>query len=301
MNRQPERLEKLIEQVEHHAVHEGINRTAIDSLGTFRMTSDLARSPEIETPAIVILLQGTKLCFVGGKEHAYEGPRVLVGLYPIPVETQIVRASPDHPFLAVGIELDISRLATLLARVNQLDDRAVQSSPIEAAAKFSLALTDELIDPFVRLFDMLPHPRDVAILSDGVVDEIYYRLLCGERGHELRALLQQNGKIKRISRAVDYIHTHLDEPVSVESLAATVHMSRTAFFSNFKEVMQLSPLQYAKSVKLLEAQKLLTAGQRVSQTSRMVGYNNLGQFSREYKRHFGYPPSLSRNAMSPSA
>ena len=68
-------------------------------------------------------------------------------------------------------------------------------------------------------------------------------------------------------------------------------MSRTAFYNNFKEVMMLSPLQYAKSVKLMEAQKLIRAGNRVTETSHMVGYNNLAQFSREYKRYFGYPPS----------
>jgi AraC-like DNA-binding protein len=292
---------RLTELVEHNAVHEGVNRTQIDSLGTFKLTTDLARSPEIETPAIVILLQGTKLCFIGGNETVYEGPRVLVGLYPTPVETQIVRSSREQPFLAAGIELDISRLAALLVRMDQFANHAPRLSSTESTAKFSLDVTDELIDPFIRLFEMLPEPRDVSVLSGGVIDEIYYRLLTGQRGPELRALLQQNGRIKRISRAVDHIHTHLDEPVSVEKLAATVHMSRTAFFANFKDVMQLSPLQYAKSVKLLEAKKLIQEGQRVGETSRMVGYTNLGQFSREYKRQFGHPPSLSRNLSSTTA
>ena len=131
-------------------------------------------------------------------------------------------------------------------------------------------------------------------MGDSIIDEIYYRLLCGERGGELRALLQQKGKIKRIAKAIDYIHDNMDEAVSVEKLASVVHMSRTAFYTNFKEVMQLSPLQYAKSVKLLEAQKLIQAGSRVTETSLMVGYNNLAQFSREYKRHFGHAPSVGR-------
>ncbi|MBV7334115.1 helix-turn-helix domain-containing protein [Chloroflexi bacterium TSY] len=64
-------------------------------------------------------------------------------------------------------------------------------------------------------------------------------------------------------------------------------MSRTAFYLNFKEVMKVSPLQYAKSVKLLEAQKLLKEGKRVGEASDLVGYNKLAQFSREYKRYFG--------------
>ena len=301
MNTQYSKLGALAELVERFTLYDGITRTFIDSLGLFKMTSDLARSPELETPAIVILLQGTKVCFVGGKETVYEGPRLLVGMYPVPVETQIVGASKERPFLALGIDLDISRLMSLLLRIDQADGPAAQAPSVESTAKFSLDLTDELTDPFLRLLAMLDHPRDAAVLADGAIDEIYYRLLTGERGADLRALLQQNGKIKRISRAVDHIHGHIGEPISVDRLADTVHMSRTAFFENFKEVMQLSPLQYAKSVKLLEAQKLIREGRRVNETSRMVGYNNLAQFSREYKRQFGHPPSASRRVASSTA
>jgi AraC-like DNA-binding protein len=108
----------------------------------------------------------------------------------------------------------------------------------------------------------------------------------------LRGLLQQKGKIQRISKAIDYIHANLDKPVSVGKLAGVLQMSRTAFYLNFKEVMQVSPLQYAKSVKLFEAQKLIKEGKRVNEASYLVGYN-LAQFSRAYKRHFGDVPSAT--------
>ncbi|MDJ0753002.1 MAG: AraC family transcriptional regulator [Ardenticatenaceae bacterium] len=297
MTYQQQKFEQLIQVVEQYTPHEGINRTAVTSLGTYKMSSELARSPEIETPAIVILLRGTKVCYVADEQYVYDGPKVLVGLYPVPVETEIVGATAANPFLAVGIEMDMGRLAELLLRIEHIEGSTPQPPSIDPSAKFSLALSDQLLDPFLRLFDVLKHPRDAAILSDAIIDEIYYRLLCGERGGELRILLQQKGKIKRISRAVEHIHTHLDQAVSVEELASVVHMSRTAFYTNFKEVMQLSPLQYAKSVKLLEAQRLIKSGKRVTETSYLVGYNNLAQFSREYKRQFGYAPSDTATAV----
>ena len=68
--------------------------------------------------------------------------------------------------------------------------------------------------------------------------------------------------VKRIARAVHHIHEHLNEPVAVDHLAELVHMSRTAFFSTFRDVMGSSPLQYAKNVKLLEAQRLIHEGHR---------------------------------------
>ena len=38
--------------------------------------------------------------------------------------------------------------------------------------------------------------------------------------------------------------------MSVESLTEMVHIGQTTFYQNFNKVMQMSPLKYAKSVKL---------------------------------------------------
>jgi AraC-like DNA-binding protein len=57
--------------------------------------------------------------------------------------------------------------------------------------------------------------------------------------------------------------------------------------------MHLSPLQYAKAIKLNRAQTYIMDGKSVTEASHMVGYNNLAQFSREYKRHFGILPSAT--------
>jgi AraC-like DNA-binding protein len=125
------------------------------------------------------------------------------------------------------------------------------------------------------------------------MDEIYYRVLCGERGGDLRILLQQRGEIHRISKAVDYIHQNLDKPVSVADLAGMVYMSKTRFYEAFKAVMHSSPLQYAKSVKLHQAQVLIREGRKAKEAGYLVGYNSPAQFSREYKRRFGFAPSAT--------
>jgi AraC-like DNA-binding protein len=74
-------------------------------------------------------------------------------------------------------------------------------------------------------------------------------------------------------------------------------LSSSGFYKSFKEVMHLSPLQYAKSVKLFRAQALIREGKNVSEAGYMVGYNNPAQFSREYKRHFGFSPSATTRVM----
>ncbi|MEM7538781.1 MAG: helix-turn-helix transcriptional regulator, partial [Chloroflexota bacterium] len=64
-----------------------------------------------------------------------------------------------------------------------------------------------------------------------------------------------------------------------------------AFYRSFKAVMHLSPLQYAKSIKLFKAHALIQGGKSVSEAGYLVGYNSPSQFSREFKRHFGVAPS----------
>ena len=90
------------------------------------------------------------------------------------------------------------------------------------------------------------------------------------------------------------IHQNMDQPISVEQLAEMVHMGQTTFYENFRNVMHVSPLQYAKSVKLHKAQTLIQEGKKANEAGYMVGYNSPAQFSREYKRHFGVAPSVDK-------
>lgn len=69
-------------------------------------------------------------------------------------------------------------------------------------------------------------------------------------------------------------------------------MSESAFHRNFKAATALSPLQYQKQLRLLQARQLLTAhGKSVTAAALDVGYESATQFSREYARTFGLPPS----------
>jgi AraC-like DNA-binding protein len=47
------------------------------------------------------------------------------------------------------------------------------------------------------------------------------------------------------------------------------------------------------SVKLVKAQTLIKEGKNASEAGYLVGYNSPAQFSREYKRHFGFSPSAT--------
>jgi AraC-like DNA-binding protein len=290
---QIDKLDKLSDLIQQYAPQEGINETSVKNVGTFKTSKKLTRTPVVDVPAIVIVVQGRKYCYMGNKIYDYNARNVLIMFFPMPVEIEFVEASPEKPFLAAGVLLNLGRLADMLLKVERVDGISSRAVSTDPSGVFSIPLTDNLLDPFIRLFESLANTRDAAILGESIVDEIYYRVLCDERGTELRALLQQRGHIQRISKAVEYIHQNIEAPISIDYLAEMVHMSRTSFYDSFRDVMHLSPLQYAKSVKLYKAQTFIREGKNASEAGYLVGYNSPAQFSREYKRHFGYAPSAT--------
>lgn len=82
------------------------------------------------------------------------------------------------------------------------------------------------------------------------------------------------------------------KPLTVETLADMAALSVSAFHRHFKAVTALSPIQYQKQVRLLHARTRLLAGDgNATSVAFDVGYESPNQFSREYARQFGLPPS----------
>ena len=95
-----------------------------------------------------------------------------------------------------------------------------------------------------------------------------------------------------MAEAVTWIRAHFAQPVTVEEMAASVHMSASSFHQRFKAVTSMSPLQYQKVLRLHEARRLmLFQTMDASDACHRVGYLSASQFSREYGRFFGSAPT----------
>lgn len=291
MNDTSRNFEQLSELIADHTPQEGPNPTGIENVWTFKTSSTSDKNPIIDHPAIWIIAQGEKSIYVGGQKYEFKAGDLGVLLLPMALECEFAEASAEHPFLMASLFIDPKQIADVLLKLDRLDGAVPKPVGNDPSGIFSIPLVDSLLDPFVRLFKVLGDPKEAAFLGESIIDEIYFRLLCTDRGNPIRYFLQQRGEIQRISKAVNHIHEHIDQPVSVESLADMVHMSQTSFYENFRKVLHLSPLQYAKSVKLDHAQTLIREGKKANEAGYLVGYKSAAQFSREYKRHFGFAPS----------
>ncbi len=72
-------------------------------------------------------------------------------------------------------------------------------------------------------------------------------------------------------------------------------MSISSLHDNFKKATSLSPIQFIKKLRLHNAHALLLDGYNASNAAFESGYTNSAQFSREFKRLFGYSPRELKN------
>ena len=97
--------------------------------------------------------------------------------------------------------------------------------------------------------------------------------------------------MQRIAEAIKLLKADFIKPIRVEDLARHANMSPSSFHHHFKQVTSMSPLQYQKQLRLLEARRLMLAENYNAITAaERVGYESPSQFSREYARLFGAPP-----------
>ncbi len=290
----PEKISEWVDLIERNTPKEGINRTLLPGVGLYRESAPHQPKPMIYEPYFILVAQGKKQSVLDGKTYTYDAGHFLTTLAPIPVECQVMEAGPDKPLLAMAIQLDRRRIMNILMKMDQVEPAAAKPLDMNPSGIFTAPLNEDLMDAAIRLMKSLACPAEAAIVGEAVIDEIHFRILKHEQGGALPHLLNQRGQIDQIARAVDHVHRNLEGVVSVEELAGLVNMSGSAFHKKFKEVMHLSPLQYAKQVKLNRAQTHIKEGLSVSEAGYKVGYNSPAQFSREYKRHFGLAPSIER-------
>lgn len=144
----------------------------------------------------------------------------------------------------------------------------------------------------IRLLRLLSQPRDVKILAPMIKREIMWRLITGEQGAAVRQLGLAGSNLAHIAEAVRWIRDHHARSFRVQDVARRAGMSVSAFHRNFQAVTTMTPIQFRQQIRLQEARLLLaTRPGDVTGVGYRVGYDSPSQFSREYRRQFGLPPS----------
>jgi len=281
------RQAELAERISRGTVNDGVNNTAFAPVSFIRSSDVSQPLPSVYTPSLCVVVQGRKRAIIGNESVYYDAFNYLIVSLTLPVLGQVVDASPEQPYLCLRISIDINEVGKLL-----LDIENNNSTKSESRLPYFVGrMSSDLLDVVLRLVRLMDAPDDLPVLGPLALREIWYRVLRGEMGHRLRHLVEVDGPVQRISRAIELLQRRYQQPLRIEDLADVSHMSVSTFHARFKAVTSMSPLQFQKKLRLHEARRLLmTEGMEVATAAHRVGYESPSQFNREYRRLFGSPP-----------
>ncbi|MFM2085557.1 MAG: hypothetical protein RLZZ237_426 [Pseudomonadota bacterium] len=257
--------------------------------GCFILRSAQAKPPAhlLFKPALCIVVQGAKWALFGDRQVDYGPGQALLVSVEMPALGRVVQASADLPYLGLIIEFD---LAVMRAVLEQME------APPQAGGQVtdSVFVTDfdgPLADCALRMVRLLDTPQAISVLYPAIMREICYWLLSGPHGNAVASMTLGNNHAQRIVAAIHALRDRYAETLSIEALASIAQLSPSAFHRQFKLLTAMTPLQYQKQLRLLEARRLMVSeAANVETAAFRVGYESASQFSREYARLFGAPP-----------
>jgi AraC-like DNA-binding protein len=103
---------------------------------------------------------------------------------------------------------------------------------------------------------------------------------------------------KQLSETIQLIHKNLDKNWTVESMALSAKMSRSAFAALFKRVIGNSPLEYLTQWRMHKAGQLIRKNDaKLSQIGAAVGYGSESAFTKVFKKEMSMTPSEFRKSI----
>ncbi|HCG6402089.1 TPA: AraC family transcriptional regulator [Vibrio parahaemolyticus] len=280
--------QKLAKLIERWTGNANQYDTPISGLRFSRWTTPTPPTSYTHNPSICLITQGRKRVLLGEESFIYDANHFLISSVDLPIIANIIEASEEQPYLGLIMELDLTEISQLI-----VDSELAFTQSKEAQKGIAVGeLSESLLDAFVRLAELLDEGQNIKILAPIIKREIFYRLLMSEQGTRLHQIVTAGSHSHQIAKAIDWLKNNFVKPLSVGDLASFTGMSKSSFYTHFRSMTSMTPLQFQKKLRLSEARRLmLTENLDAMAATFKVGYESPSQFSREYSRLFGAPPS----------
>jgi len=278
----------LKDKIEELAVDEGLNTTEIEGLEVFKISTPISRINAVLPASICIIAQGSKNLYLGDEKYTYDENSYLIGTVQVPVESELLDSSSQNPCLGVIIKLDANIIGELLKFFDELKEWQCAKRTEEIIA--ISPINDRIENSLERLLDIANNPMDIQVLSQSFIREVFYEILKTPQGHILRNSVAHHSKVHEMVPTIKYLEQNFKNNLSIDEIAKFASMSVATLHKNFKKATSLSPIQFIKQLRLHNAHALLLSGENASSAAFESGYSNSAQFSREFKRLFGYSP-----------
>lgn len=291
LNDKEEKIDILIDRVNNKVKNLGSKQeTSIAQMKYSKIYSTSNNINCFYDPCIVCVLQGNKKSIVGNREFDYGRGSTLYICVDMPSTYHFYNITKEKPFISISFDLNTDIIKQI---INDIDTK---DNPQNNSFGISLdVINDNTLDVLLRLSE-LEASSDInarKILINPFLTEFYYYMLNSQHGTNIFSFYHKFSVQSGIYKSINYIKQHFRKNEDIVNVATNVaFMQPSTFFKHFKEVTGLSPLQYKKRMRLIEAKKLIEIeNMEISQSAYSVGYESVSQFSREFKAFFNCNPS----------
>ena len=193
----------------------------------------------------------------------------------LPFEEMTVRTEDEVSFVKVGFNA-----------IGELPDWLMQQAVVRSDAD--------------AVWDDLRHAADMECGKTAFVTAKLWEWLA--QMQQSSTAVTVTAKTDAVDRALDTIHAQYAQNLTVSDLAAQVSLDRSYFYTVFHKRTGQSPQEYLVGYRLDKAAEWMREqGVSPSAAASAVGYTDLCQFSKMFKRRFGVSPrAYKKGGVSPA-
>lgn len=174
----------------------------------------------------------------------------------------------------------------------QLVERLAAINPERELSYYDPDAYDNSAGLIKNLALQISTPLALEVESQGIIKQILSRFLA-------HATEKTPNVDERMLKVLDYIHSHIHTPISVEKLAELVFLTKDHLIRLFKKQMNCTPGKYINRKKIEKAQlMMLIEDFNVQELAYHLGFDNVSYFNRLFKRLTGETPTMHRKRLA---
>lgn len=140
-------------------------------------------------------------------------------------------------------------------------------------------------------------PAAYELLIKTRLYEVCYLLYTNAYQYQEKETKQTDYRIEQAKDMMLYLHEQYDSQVTLSEMATQFHISKGHLCRFFKEMTNMSPIDYLNFYRINQsAQLLLTTTEEVGEIALCTGFNNISYFNRTFRKHMHMTPSEYRSS-----
>ncbi|MGR2752905.1 helix-turn-helix transcriptional regulator [Agromyces arachidis] len=240
-----------------------------------------------------------------GVDIAYGGRQIDVSRpYANAVDGMLARW---ETFSARAVILDRSRIAEVARMTYGGTATAVIPAQLEAKSGALGRYWDAIVSRVVGAMSAAPEAFDAPIVAEAAFSRLAVAYLSAfhvVRDDGRGRLVPVGARSAVVRTAVEYLHAHAGEPITVAHVAAAVHISSRGLHAAFVAETGRSPSEHLRGIRLegvRDELRFAPPSDTIAVVARRWGFVHLPRFAQAYQQAFGELPSATRGVRRAAA